>query len=314
MDTRVTLQSQANESILYLQRQSDQLANIEEQATTGNRINQPSDDPLDIPTVMLGQAQDNQYSAYLNNISSAQAVLNQSVSSLTSVTNVLTSATQLASQGANGSNDQSTMDTLAQQVNAQINQLLSIANTQSSGSYLFGGTATNTTPFTVASTNAQGEPETISYNGANNSSEVLIGPGQTVSTYAPGNQVFQAPGADAFQALIGLRNALENTSGLDSSQQVQAISQQIGALQNASNAVNNTVGEQSNGLQNLNSVQTQVQNLQVQTKELVSNVQSADPSQVLVQFQAQENAFEMTLSVTAQMFSQNLLTFLQSAG
>ncbi len=71
------------------------------------------------------------------------------------------------------------------------------------------------------------------------------------------------------------------------------------------------VGEQSNSLQNLNTVQSQVQNMQLQTQQMVSNTQGADLSQVLVQFQAAQNAFQLTLSATSKMFDQNLLTFLQ---
>jgi flagellar hook-associated protein 3 FlgL len=310
VNTNVSLQSDANASIIYLQQQFDQIANLQQQASTGNRINQPSDDPLAIPTVILGQAQDSRYTADLSNITNAQGVLNQSVSTLTSAAQVLDNATQTASQAANGGNDQSTLDTLAQQVDAQINQMLGLANSQSGGNYLFGGTATAAAPFVVSATNSQGLPQTVSYVGSANPVQVIIGQGQTVNTLAPGGQIFQSTGQDVFQALIGLRDDLRNTSGMTSTQQTQAISQQLGALQNARTGLLATVGEQSNTLQNLGSMQSQVQNLQLQTKQIVENTQGADISQVLVQFQAEQNAFQLTLSTTAKMFDQNLLNFL----
>ncbi len=233
MNTRVTLQAEASTSVLYLQQQFAQIANLQQEADTGNRINQPSDDPLAIPSLMLGQAQDNQFTTDLSNISSAQSVLNESVTTLTSAAQVLDNATQIATQAANGSLSQSDLDTSAQEVDTQISQMLSLANTQSGGSYLYGGTAGNTAPFVVGSSNAQGQTESVSYVGSADPVQVIIGQGQTVNTVAPGGQVFQSPGQDAFQALIGLRDDLQNTAGMSSTNQIAAISQQLNALQSA---------------------------------------------------------------------------------
>ncbi len=71
------------------------------------------------------------------------------------------------------------------------------------------------------------------------------------------------------------------------------------------------IGEQSATLQNLSGLQTQVQNVQLQTQEQTSNVQSADMASILTQLQAQQNLLQATLKTTSQMFSDNLLNFIK---
>jgi flagellar hook-associated protein 3 FlgL len=310
MLSAVTSQSQVNTLLYYLDQQSNALAKLTEQASSGNQVLVPSDNPAGTVTIVNGTAQGTQYSAYLDNISSVTNTLNSSVTSLTSVDQILQQAATIATQGANTTNDSTSYQALAQQVTGLINQALTQANTQFNGQYLYSGTTTGVQPFTVASTNAQGQPESVSYNGSATSGQTVVNTGQTVNTTYSGSQVFQSSGGDVFQALIGLRDLLQNTTNLPANQQQQALSQQIGVINNAASAVRTSEGLQSADLQNLGALQTQITNLQTTTKQQVSNVQTADLPTVLVNLQAEENTYQVTLAATGRIFDQNLLTFL----
>lgn len=310
MLTGVTNLTKVNNILYYLDQQSTALAKLTEQASSGNQILVPSDNPSGTVSVMAGNAQGAQLSAYLSNITDVSNTLNSSVSTLSSVVSGLQQAAQIASEGANSTTTSTAYEPLAKQVDGLINQVLGLANTQINGRYLFSGTATSTKPFTVSSTNAAGLPQTIAYGGATDAGQTVVGTGQTVNTTYNGSQVLQSGVGDVFQALTGLRDLLRNTTSLSSTQQQLALSQQIGVLNNAQTAVQNTEGKQAADLQNLSALQTQVTNLQTATKQQVSSVQNADMPTVLLHLAAEQNAYQVTLAAAGRIFDQNLLTFL----
>jgi flagellar hook-associated protein 3 FlgL len=310
MLSSVTNLSQVNTVVYYLDQQSNALAKLTNEASTGNQIQVPSDNPSGTVTVMTGNAQIAQLSAYLSNITSVSNTLNSSVSALTSVESVLQQAQQIASEGANSTTSSTAYEPLAEQVDGLINQALTLANTRFNNQYLYSGTATGTKPFSVNTTNSAGLPQTIAYNGATDPGQTVVGANQTVDSTYNGSQVFQAGPGDVFQALIGLRDLLRNTGGLTSTQQQQALSQQIGVVQNAENAVQTVEGHQSADLQNLTALQTQVTSIQTATKQQVSDVQTADLPTVLENLTSEENTFQVTLAAAGRIFDQSLLNFL----
>src|SRR5208337_5014218 len=116
-----------------------------------------------------------------------------------------TQAEQIASEGSNSTNDTTTNEALATQVDALINSLLSVANTQNGNTYLFGGTASNKPPFAVAASNSAGLPQSIVYNGSSQRGSVNIGQEQTVNTLYAGSQIFQQQtrGVTTYQGTTG---------------------------------------------------------------------------------------------------------------
>lgn len=300
---RITPQIMVSDAIYNAQQQTAQIAILQQQASTGYRILQPSDDPVGEMQVLAGQAQNNQLDTYQKNISDAQSKLNNSVSTLTQVSNLLTQAKDLGLQGGNSANTPSGTQAMASQVSSILKEVIQLANTQQNGQYLYGGTASSTTtPFT---TNAQGQ---VVYNGSTQALSEPIGQGQQVQTLYAGNQVFQSP--DVFQLLGTLSSELSNVNNLSSAQQAAAIQQTLQGLDSANTNILNVVGQQSASLQNLQGVSQQIQNVQLQTQQQVGNVQNADITQVVVNLQAQQNLLEATLYSSAHVLSLSLLNFL----
>jgi flagellar hook-associated protein 3 FlgL len=312
MDLRVTSETLADQAIYNAQRQSASLAQLQEQASSGNRIIQPSDDPAGEVTLLTAQERNQQLGSYLTNTQQAQAVLNASASAMQNANDILTQANQLALQANNSTNSSTTLQSLATQVNALLQQMLSTANTQQGGNYLFSGTASQTQPFLVSTTNGQGEPESITYAGSNQQSQAVIGDGQTVTTLYAGNQVFQQNSgtSDVFQALINLRDTLENSGGMTSGQLTQALSTSIGTLSQVRTGVQNALGAIGTAAQSLGTQVTQLQQVQLAVQQQISNVGGADLSQVLVNLQSQQNLLYMTLYSASQLMNVSLLNFL----
>ena len=186
MFLRVTPQVMVSTAIFNAEEQTAQLSLLQQQASTGLRIIQPSDNPLGAVEVLAYQAQNNQLTMFQQNVADAQAKLNSSVSTLNQVSNLLTQAKSLALQGANSSNTPEAYQAMAAQVDSILQGVLQLANTQQNGQYLYSGTASQTQPFTQG---AQGD---VVYNGSQQSLGEPIGPGLQVQTLYAGNQVFQS--------------------------------------------------------------------------------------------------------------------------
>jgi flagellar hook-associated protein 3 FlgL len=192
MDLRITPQALVSQTVANLQQNENQLANLQEQASTGERMLQPSDDPAAAVQVLAANAQNLQLGAYLNNIKSSQATLNASSSALQQASTLLTQAIAAATTGATANNTPTTLGTLATQVNAIIGQVVGLANTRDpSGRYVFGGTATGAAPY-VVSADAQGRPISVAYVGSGEASDTTVSLQQSVRTAYAGDQVFQS--------------------------------------------------------------------------------------------------------------------------
>lgn len=311
MNFRVTAQTQTANAIAYLRQQTTAVAKYQDQVSSGLRVKLPSDDPAGYAQLARANADGLRLDTYAQTMSDATADLNAGVSALQDVNDALVQAKQLAQEGINDTTDPTSAAALATQVDALIDRVMAAGNTQSSdGKYLFGGTATGTPPFQVAATDAAGRPTAISYAGSADRARALIGPGQTVDTRYAGDQVFQQTGADAFQALIDLRDNLRNTT-LSGTARTAALTQSLSAVDAARDAIGNTTGEQSAHLANLDALQTRVGDLKLAAQQRAGDIGDTDYADAVVKLNAQQTALQATVAVSAKLLQPTLLNFIQ---
>jgi len=306
----ITAQIQASQALNFLGAQNTQLDKLQNQISSGSQLQEPSDNPANYITVMNASAQNANYTSYLSTIGDATSTLNSGVSALTNINSIITQAESLTQQGINGATDPSGLPALADQVNSLLGSVLSNANTQVNGQYIFGGTATDKQPFVVSATDASGNPSAVTYQGSNTPAQALIGPAQTVNTRYAGNGILQQQGTDLFQTLMNIRDDLNN-SNLSQNVLAQDLTQQFSTLQQAGTNVQDAMGEQSASLQNLSSLQTQIQQLQLNNQTAISNLQDTNYASAAIQLTAVQNAMQATLEVSSKIFNQNLLDFIQ---
>ena len=307
---RVTGQAQAGRAVSYIRRQQGRQAEYIDQISSGLRVRKPSDSPGDMAALVSGHAEVTRIAGYQAGSGEATATLNSSVSALLETTQLLVKASDLASQGANASADGPTYEALASEVDSMIDRMLSIANTEYNGRYLYGGTATQQPPFEVTARNAVGRPAAIGYVGAEERARGLVGPSLTVDTHYSGDHVFQATGGDVFQVLIGLRDDLRDQS-TSNAVKSQTLTQRLGQLEQTRSRVLDTVGEQSGALSNLEAIQARLEDVQVTVRERTGQIEGTDYSAAIVGLQEQKSALEATLAVTARLFDRGLLDFIR---
>jgi flagellar hook-associated protein 3 FlgL len=140
-------------------------------------VNQLSDNPAAVATLVGNHNQAAQDDQFLQNTGTSQTRLQVSDSALSNVVAVLTRAVSIGTEGANGTFSAADCQAVAGEVQGLSTQLLSLANTTYQGTYLFSGSAVTTQPFTLNNTT-----NAVTYNGNANTTSVQISSGNSINS------------------------------------------------------------------------------------------------------------------------------------
>ncbi len=271
-----------------------------QELATGRRVNLPSDDPQAAAEDVQNQAAQQQNDQYLQNTSSLEGMFQTADSSLSSVVTALNQAISLGVQGSNGTMSGGDLQSIAQQVQAIQSQVVSLANTSYQGSYLFGGTETQTAPFTLDSTQSSG----VTYNGNNGVNSVAISQGTSMQTNVPGSQIFLGSGGNVMGSLQQLVTALQSGNATSIGAATTQVSNALNYMSQQRTFYGSTVDQLT---ANQSSLQNEQVSLQTQETTLVgANI--ATVATDLSQAQTEQSA---TLAALAQIIPQSLLNYLK---
>jgi flagellin-like hook-associated protein FlgL len=117
--------------------------------------------------------------------------------------------------------------------------------------------------------------------------------------------------SDAFQALYELRDELRTARGLSSSEFHDAMSRRITDLNRVRDSISDVVGQQSVELASLDALESRAQDLQLEAKRLISDLESADISETIINLQTEQNLLQFTYASSVRLFDMSLLDFLQ---
>jgi len=171
---------------LYLH--SVEMARLQEQTTTGSRINRPSDDPSCSYRVVTLNSQEKSLENYINNLSEVVSTLELSSTVIQEIGSSLTETKVRLTQIMGGIYHEETRERVAEGINDILEQVVSLANTKNMGQYLFGGSNTASAPYLVERTNGQITGAT--YQGSFENREIEVAPGIQSSAFHVGYDIF----------------------------------------------------------------------------------------------------------------------------
>ena len=159
-----------------------QASTLQTQISTGNKIQQSSQDPVAAAQMRSLQAADTLSAADTANANAATASLNLTDSTLSQFTSIVTQVQTLATQAANGTITDTQRANIGTQVASLYQNLVSLANTtDASGHAIFAGQASG--PAYTVSSNG-----TATYAGTGSANQLSLGNGLSVSTGVTGGQ------------------------------------------------------------------------------------------------------------------------------
>jgi len=150
---------------------------------TGKRITGLSDDPVGLTQVLNIKSTLSSIEQLGRNIDLGKSWLIASESALSHVQNMISEARALCVQMATETMGAAQRTSAAETVQNMLEEIISLANTEVNGRYIFAGSETNTTPFTLANND-------VTYNGDDNVFTVKIDRDATVQAGSDGEDVF----------------------------------------------------------------------------------------------------------------------------
>ncbi len=267
---------------------------IQEQLSTGKRINRPSDDPVGIVSSLRLRAGLTETEKYLNNIEDARAWLDTTDIALGQATDLLHKARELTINGADDALSQQARDALAKEIQQLRDQMIQVANMTHDGRFVFGGFKTITPPFTAAG----------AYTGDNGSITYEIGVNVSMQVNIPGDAVF-INAQNVFQLLTAIEADL--TAGNTASLSGVRLGELDTAIDNIL-SMRSEVGAKTN---RLDLTKSRLDEANLNLSELLSKNEDINTAEVITQLKMQENTYRTALAAGARIIQPSLIDFLR---
>ncbi|MDA8295492.1 MAG: hypothetical protein M0004_02680 [Actinomycetota bacterium] len=293
------------------------LASLEQQISTGNAINQASDNPAGAAQLLRLQSGLTRANQYQANANDGIGWLTLANSTTTSILNQLQSVRSLV-EGVSGNSltgNASTLQTTADQVNAAMQNLINLANTTYAGGQpIFAGTGGQTSP--AGATIAYQSDGT--YVGSGNAPTRTVAPGTSIPVSVTGPDIFGS-GASGLLGSSGILQSiicdLNGTAppGSPSGTPPRSLSDLPGDYSNLQAALNNaeaaagTLGAQQDSMQ---SFATQASDSVSALTQQLGNVQSTNMAEAITSLQLQQTSYQEALYATAQLSTDSLAKYL----
>jgi flagellar hook-associated protein 3 FlgL len=292
-DFRISNQMLVTQSLANLQESLQRLSDLQGEASSLKRLQQPSDAPADVASAMHLHADLNRNDQFARNIDDASSWLGTADSALTSGVTQLQRLRDLVVQARNGSIDATSRNAIATEINDIRASLIGVANTQFAGRPIFGGTVSGDIAYQADGT----------YVGVSAPVERTIAPGQRVQVNVNGDDIFGQPGSDLFTTINQIADAvLNDPSRLDTISST---------LDTQINTVQGQLAQVGARFQRVASMQSQNSADAVTMKKNLSNLEDADIAQVMMQLQTEQVAYQAALQATARAIQPSLADFLR---
>jgi flagellar hook-associated protein 3 FlgL len=269
---------------------SEELSNASEIASTGKRINSLSDDPVGLTQSLSIQSNLANIEQMQRNINYGNSWLNASESALTNVQNIISDTKAMCIQMASGTMGADQRSAAAETVQNNLEEMVSLANTDVSGNYIFAGSKTDTIPF----------DQNGNYNGDSNAFSIKISKNSTIEIGSYGEAVF----GTVFTTLAELETALQNND-------VSGIQDAIGKLDANFDDISGKISDIGSKMNRMQIKINIFQDLNLSNTERLSNIEDADMAEAVMNVSAAQLTYQAALSSSARVMSLTLVDYLQ---
>ncbi|HVI08284.1 MAG TPA: flagellar hook-associated protein 3 [Candidatus Binatia bacterium] len=275
-----------------------QINSDEQQIASGQSVNVPSDNPAAAAILVQNADATSRADQFERSIGSIQGEMQSADSTLNSVISSLQQAITLGTEGANGTVNAADRSAITVQLQGIQSQLVSLANLTYQGSYVFGGTATQTAPYVLDPTSTSG----VTYQGNSNVNRVTLGNGFTLQTNLPGSQLFSAAGNSMFQSIQDLINDMESGNNIGTA---------VTEVGSALNYVDSQRVFYGNALNQLTAQQTYLSSETTSLAEQQNTVGGADLTVVISNLTNSQVSLEATLQTIGKTAQINLFDYIR---
>ncbi len=260
---------------------------------TGKRITDLSDDPVGLTQVLHIKADLSSMEQLGSNVTFGKSWLSASETALRNVQNLVSDTKAMAVQMASATIGAPERASAAMTVQNMLDEIVSLANTDVGGRFIFAGSNTDAAAFAVDGT----------YNGNNNPFTIKVGQASTVEVGRDGEAVFKSPGMDIFQTLTDFKTALENND-------VGGIQTAIGQLGAFFDHVNTQISDVGSKTLRMQVKENIFQDIEISKMERLSQIEDADLAAAITDLKAKELAYQAALASSSRIMELSLTNYM----
>lgn len=196
---RISDQMLANKYLTNINSTKSKMSKLQQQIATQQKINNPSDSPSGTASLIRIGSQFESTQTYIDSITRSSAFLNETQFAMDTMRNEINNVMVKLVDFANPTAQQNNA-LFADQIDKSLNIIMDLANYQSDGKYIFGGTDTSKAPFLVS-----GDGNNVSF-ASNSSGE------QKIKTSINITQKINISGRELFGTIVSESGALDKTA------------------------------------------------------------------------------------------------------
>jgi flagellar hook-associated protein 3 FlgL len=274
----------------------------QQELTTGLKINTVSDAPDQISNLWQTRSELAQTQQVDTNLSQVKSEVDTAEGALQSAVTLMDRAQTLGAQGATGTTTAQTRQDLANELGAVMQQLVSTANTNVAGRYVFSGDSDQQAPYSIDLTQAN---PIGAYQGSAATREIQLSDGSQFAVSKTAQDIFDSANApqNVFVSLNNMRTALLNNdqAGINTAMgQVQTSGTYLNEQLAFYGSVQNRV---ASGIDFSKTYETQLQTQ-------LSSIQDADLTQAITELTQAQTQQQAALASRAKLPKTSLFDYL----
>jgi flagellar hook-associated protein 3 FlgL len=295
---RVTQSMMSSQFLSNLNNNMKGMDNLQNQLSTGRRLNKPSDDPVGISFSMRYRSELSANEQYQSNTNSATSWMSFTDTVMGQAGEVIQKLREMAVKASNGTNPQAALDTMKAEASQLFEQIVDIGNSQFNGKYVFNGEQTDKKPYTLANA--------VTEEADTGLIDFEIGAGVKISVNVPGNRVFgeQTDTDNMFKITQDFVTAL-------GAGDFTAINKAIGDFDSRMNKfldVRADIGAKTNRIELMDE---RLKDINLNVSSLQSKTEDADMAATITNLKVAENVYQASLSTGAKIIQPSLVDFLR---
>lgn len=300
---RVTQSMLSSNMLRNLNNSYSKMGKLQEQLTSGSKINRPSDDPVAAIKGMGFRTDLNKVEQFTRNMNEVYTWLDSTDDALTQVGEALNRVKELVVQAANDTNTAEDREKIKTEIDQIREQLQDLGNTKVADKYIFSGTKTHSPLFNEGVLNTD-----VNENNVN--MEVFDGIQLNVNT--PGSEMFKQIDEVMAKISTALTPGEETNNGSDIGDLLGGIADgtddTLSEVQNLVLEMRAEVGAKQN---RADMMADRLSTHEINVTKQMSNNEDVDYAETITEMVTTESIHQAALSVGARIIQQTLVDFIR---
>ncbi|MDP1510232.1 flagellar hook-associated protein FlgL [Paenibacillus sp. CMAA1739] len=302
MPIRVTSGMTSMQTLSNLNRNYSNMDKMENQISTGRKLNKPSDDPVGVTYALRYRAELASNEQFQTNADAAVSWLDFTDSTMQQAQEVMKRLKELTVQASSGTVDEAGLNSIKLEVDQLKGQMTNIGNSQIRGKYIFNGQNYDKQPYVLSGTvtdYSQIDPDTgaIQYS---------VGDQDPFQVNTSGSEFFGAStdSDNVFKVMDNLTAAL--TSG-----DHNAVSVQLTNIESRTNKMQASLSEVGARTNRVQLVQARLTDRNLNLTTLQSKTEDADIASLMIKATSAQTIYQAALKSSASIMQPSLVDFMR---